>query len=138
MIRSLCSTGLESTYSLYPSLSKLLSLLELEEASQSTLSNHTPSSSQDMTLEFLKDWTERLPYLDSDFQFIEPVLALRHSVLHCLLQAASKEVKGHREENVTARRKVEGLFGAVRDNLLTQARLAREAGKYQVGLINVV
>ena len=130
MIRSLCSTGLESTYSLYPSLSKLLSLLELEEASQSTLSDHTPSSSQDM--DFLKDWTDRLPYLDSDFQFVEPVLALRHSTIHCLLRAAGQEVNSHGDENVTVRRKVEGLFGAVRDNLLTQAKLAREAGRYQV------
>lgn len=32
VIGSLCSSGLESTYSLYPSLSKLLCLLELEEA----------------------------------------------------------------------------------------------------------
>ena len=32
VIGSLCSSGLESAYSLYPSLSKLLCLLELEEA----------------------------------------------------------------------------------------------------------
>ena len=32
MIGSLCSSGLESAYSHYPSLSKLLCLLELEEA----------------------------------------------------------------------------------------------------------
>ena len=32
MIGSLCSSGLESAYSLYLSLSKLLCLLELEEA----------------------------------------------------------------------------------------------------------
>ncbi len=32
MVRALCSSGLESVYSLYPSMSKLLSILELEEA----------------------------------------------------------------------------------------------------------
>ena len=128
MIQPLCCGGLESTYSLYPSLSKLLSLLELEEASTSVLVS--PQSSQDAGLGFLDDWAVRLPHLDCDYQFVEPVLAQRHSILHCLLQAAGREGKGR--SDVWTRRRVEGLFGAIRDNLLTQAQLAREAGRYQV------
>ena len=128
VIQPLCSGGLESTYSLYPSLSKLLSLLELEEASTSVLVS--PQSSQDAGLGFLDDWAVRLPHLDCDYQFVEPVLAQRHSILHCLLQAAGREGKGR--SDVWTRRRVEGLFGAIRDNLLTQAQLAREAGRYQV------
>ncbi len=34
VIRALCSSGLESAYGLYPSMSRLLSILELEEAGQ--------------------------------------------------------------------------------------------------------
>ena len=128
VIQPLCSGGLESTYSLYPSLSKLLSLLELEEASTSVLVS--PQSSQDAGLGFLDDWAVRLPHLDCDYQFVEPVLAQRHSILHCLLQAAGREGKGR--SDVWTRRRVEGLFGAIRDNMLTQAQLAREAGRYQV------
>ena len=129
VMRPLLSGGLESTYSLFPSLSKLLSLLELEEASQNTLT--PPGLSQDTGLTFIEDWDSRLPHLDCDFQFVEPVLALRHSTLHCLLVAAGREVKG--QSDVLTRKRVEGLFGAIRDNLLTQAQLAREAGRYQVG-----
>ncbi len=132
MIQPLCCGGLESTYSLYPSLSKLLSLLELEEASTSVLVS--PQSSQDAGLGFLDDWAVRLPHLDCDYQFVEPVLAQRHSILHCLLQAAGREGKGR--SDVWTRRRVEGLFGAIRDNLLTQAQLAREAGRYQVSQQN--
>jgi len=116
-MQPLCSGGLESTYSLYPSLAKLLSLLELDEASQ-----------VEGGLDFIEDWTARLTHLDCDFQFIEPVLALRHSALHCLLERTVQHGTGTGGTRIQA----EQLFTVIRDNLLTQAQLAREASKYQV------
>ena len=109
---------------MYPSLGRLLSLLELEEAGSSS------------DLHFLVDWKQRLPYMDSDFQFVEPVLALRSSVLHGLLVRSSHEGNSAEGEElpVEIRRKREGLFAALTETLLTQARMAREAGQYQVGL----
>ena len=82
---------------------------------------------------FLKDWNERIPYLDSEFRFCEPVLALRCSVLHSLMCRVRGE--GGRVGNlpVESRRRVEHLFIALTDSLLTLARSAREAGRYQVG-----
>ena len=134
MIWSLCSTGLESTYGLYPYLSQLLSLLEVEEASSSlqqhlTLAN--TSSARDQSLEFIKDWRERLPLLNSDFQFVEPVLATRCSLLHCLLQSAAREVKGQVSAPAELRRRVEHLFDALTESLLMRAEFAREAGSFQ-------
>ena len=108
---------------MYPSLGRLLSLLELEEAGNSA------------DLRFLADWKQRMPYMDSDFQFVEPVLALRSSVLHGLLVRSSHEGSSEQggELPVEIRRKREGLFAALTETLLTQARMAREAGRYQVG-----
>lgn len=128
MIRSLCSTGLESTYGLYPSLSQLLCLLEVEEAG----SFQASYSQSDHTLAFLKDWKERLPLLNSDFQFVEPVLAARCSLLYCLLHNAVAEVKGQSPPPMELRRKVEHLYDALAESLLTRVRFAREAGSYQV------
>ncbi len=122
VLQPLCGGSLESTYSLYPSLSKLLSLLELEEASVSP---------PDSELGFLADWALRLPHLDCDYQFVEPVLALRHAVLNSLLRATGREGR-ERDLDVGTKRKLERLFEAIKDNLLIQAQLAREAGRYQV------
>ena len=145
MIQSLSCTGLESTYGLYPPLSHLLSLLEVEEAG-SSLQQHLQQlagnataiptrlhDDHDHSLDFIKDWKERLPLLNSDFQFVDPVLSTRCSLLHCLLQSAAAEVKGHSSTPPTGlRRRVEHLFGALTESLLTRAEFAREAGSFQV------
>lgn len=74
--------------------------------------------------------------MDSDFQFVEPVLALRASVLHGLMCRSAGEVgrEAGREagSSLGARRKVEQLFGLLTETLFTQAKLAREAARYQV------
>ena len=145
VIQSLSCTGLESTYGLYPSLSRLLSLLEVEEAGFSLhqhlqMANPTATTTPlhqhddlDHSLDFIKDWKERLPLLNSDFQFVEPVLATRCSLLYCLLQSAAAEVKGHCAAPPTGLRcRVEHLFDAMTESLLTRAEFAREAGCYQV------
>lgn len=132
MIHSLCSTGLESTYSLYPFLSKLLCLVELEEAS----GMREATQSNEDSLPFLKDWKERLLLLDNDFQFVEPVLSLRCAVLHSLLQSYASEVKSRVSPPVALRRKTECVFEALTQTLLTQTRLARDATKFQVGFFH--
>ena len=140
VIQSLSCTGLESTYSLYPSLSRLLSLLEVEEAGSSLhqhlqLANPTTTHNHvnhDHSLDFIKDWKERLPLLNSDFQFVEPVLATRCSLLYCLLQSAAVEVKGQCSTPPTGvQRRVEHLFDALTESLLMRAKFAREAGSFQ-------
>ena len=83
-------------------------------------------------LTYLSDWKNRLPYMDSDFQFVEPVLTLRSSILHSLLRRTAMECGREASPPVSLRRRVERLFAALTDTLLTQARLAREAGSYQV------
>ena len=88
-------------------------------------------SSPDPT--FLSDWKKRFPYIkDSDFQFVEPVLALRSSILHSLLRRTAVECAQEASPPIHLRRKVERVFGELTDTLLTRARLAREAGRYQV------
>lgn len=126
MIESLCSTGLESTYALYPALSQLLSLLEVEEAA-SLLTDHSHLPDQ-----LFKEWKDRLPLLNSEFQFIEPVLATRCSLLYCLLQNAAAEVKGQVAPHMDLRRRVDHLFEALTESFLTRVDFAREAGAYQV------
>lgn len=93
-------------------------------------------SLKDSELAFLTHWATRLPHLDTDYQFVEPVLALRHSVLHTLLRGGGKEGRGGALD-VRTRRRQEGLFTAIKDNLLTQAQLAREAGRYQVSVARI-
>ena len=129
MVQSLWSTGLESTYGLYPSLSKLLCLLEIEEASLARTStpDHTHSLND---LPFIQDWQDRLSHLNSDLQFVEPVLAVRGSVLHHLLQVTLRSDGGVLQ--VGERRKVESLYKALSKTLLTHSRWAREATNFQV------
>ena len=81
---------------------------------------------------FLSDWKKRLPYImDSDFQFVEPVLALRSSILHSLLCRMAVECAQETSPPIHLRRRAERVFGGLTDTLLTQARLARESGRYQ-------
>lgn len=132
MVQSLWSTGLESTYGLYPSLSKLLCLLEIEEASMARTS--TPDHTHMLNdLSFVQDWQDRLSHLNSDLQFVEPVLAVRGSVLHHLLQVALRsDGGGGGVVQVSERRKVESLYKALSKTLLTHSRWAREATNFQV------
>jgi len=128
VVKTLLSTSLESTYSLYPFLSKLLCLLEIEEASAARVS--LPDHSRPLqSLSFLKDWEKRYPHINSDFQFIEPVLALRASLLHCLLEVGKKyDVKHSKEKHDL----ITGASKALKDVLFKLSRSAREASNYQV------
>ena len=144
MVQSLWSTGLESTYGLYPSLSKLLCLLEIEESSMARAPSPDHSHSL-RDLSFLHDWDDRLSHLNSDLQFVEPVLAVRGSVLHHLLQVGLAELDGEGgggrgESGVRAeeRKGVELVYKALSKTLLTHARWAREAANFQVSFTTIV
>ena len=82
MLESLCGGCQEGCSRIYHCLSQLLCLSELEEAGIATSSSSSSSSS----LSFLKSWRERLRHLDADFTYLEPILSLRASTLHSLMQ----------------------------------------------------
>ncbi len=131
MVQSLVSTGIESTYSLYPFLSKLLCLLEIEEAS----SAHLPSPDHSQMLydtSFLSKWENRRLHINSDFQFVEPVLALRASVLHNLLEVGRQDTEQHSKEKDDF---IGELSRALVDVLFNISRAAREAETFQVCII---
>ena len=135
VVKTLLSTSLESTYSLYPFLSKLLCLLEIEEAGAARASLPADYSQPDHSqpplqiLNFLNDWEKRYPHMNSDFQFIEPVLAVRASLLHCLLEVGKKyEV----ESSNGSQNWISGANKALKDVLFNLSRSARDAANYQV------
>jgi len=68
--------SLESVRSVYPSLSRLQCIVELENFG--SIMNSTDDSMIDI-------WKERFPLPDNDFEFLEPVLALRTSMLQTLV-----------------------------------------------------
>ena len=105
-----------------------------------------------------KLWKERLPYMDNDYHFVEPILALRSTILNCLLcrqlqlQTQTLEVQvesceemevergggegrgeeGGRGVSLASRRRTESLYRALSDTLLLQAQSARKAKRHQV------
>ena len=66
---------------------------------------------------------------------MEPVLAVRGSVLHSLLQVSLTEIEEGGDVPVEQRRNVESVFKALRDTLLTHSRRARKAAKFQVSFV---
>ena len=127
-METLVSTGLESTYSLYPFLSKLLCLLEIEELSSDRVpaSDHTQAFSN---LNFFKKWEKRLLHINSDFQFVEPVLTLRASLLHCLLHVGRQDTEPLSKEKWEL---INGITKALKEVLFTLSRRARQAMNFQV------
>jgi hypothetical protein len=83
VLGALCGGSQEGCGRIYRRLSQLLCLCELEEAGGERWSLPNSSASP---FQFLDLWKERLKYLDADFVYIEPILSLRVSSLHSLLQ----------------------------------------------------
>ncbi|KAF3823539.1 hypothetical protein GH733_007007 [Mirounga leonina] len=91
-VEELCKGGLESVYSLYPTLSRLQAIGELENIgelfSRSGTDRH-PS-------EVYAKWRKHSQLLkDSDFSFQEPIMALRTVILEILLE---KEMENSQRE----------------------------------------
>ena len=72
--------------------------------------------------------------MNADFQFVEPVLALRASILRCLLQVGLAEFKDEGGTSVEGRKRMEGIVGALSDTLFSQSRWARQADNFQVSI----
>ena len=134
VLGSLCAGGQEGCGRIYRSLSQLHCLCELEEAGGE--GRNSPATSPHL-LPFLMSWQDRLKHLDADFSYIEPVLSLRASTLHSqiLRERGGGGGGGGRESSVmdmAGKRRVEQLFVALSDTLLTLAKTAQDVGSYQV------
>nr|ACG68443.1 ataxia telangiectasia mutated protein [Branchiostoma floridae] len=122
VVGRLASTGLESARSVYPHLVRLRCLIELQDFKTLV----TDSTSCDDARQLVQKWEAQTPLLQNDFDFVEPVLALRST----LLQLAGGAGGGERGVGG-------GERGAVlRDALVTHlerlARCARKAARFQV------
>ena len=124
VISQLCSTGLESTYSLYPALSRLQAVQELEDAATSTPGER----------DFLDRWKRReLVSVDVDFPFIELVLALRLSTLKNLMTCVAWDAKREGQAlSMGVRRELEGFFVAQVSMLVSEVHLARQTKNFHV------
>ncbi|KAI0210308.1 Serine-protein kinase ATM [Lamellibrachia satsuma] len=116
-LRSLGAISMESARSLYPLLSKLQCITELEDLTSCvTGGGHQLDPSRfDHTLH---KWSVQSNIVHNDYKFIEPIISQRCVLLQLLLDQSPADTD------------------RVMDGLLTQlcqlARLARDAGRYQV------
>ena len=116
----------ECTSLLYPVMSKLQSLLEVEETAQVL-------AGQRELQQLLLPWKQRLPMMDADYSHVEPVLSLRCVLLQLLLSHSTENVAGNGSGGAFLGGAVEELYSTIGATLLWQAELARKAGQYQVG-----
>lgn len=72
--------------------------------------------------DFLSEWNDRFPLPDTDFEFLEPVLALRTSILQTL-------VKVRRGQSMDG---LAPIYKGIVEHLEVQAKVAREAKNPQV------
>lgn len=118
----------ESTSLLYPVMSKLQSLLEVEETAQILAGQREVQG-------LLLPWKQRLPTMDADYSHVEPVLSLRCVLLRLLLSQIAENGAGGAGGggSASALGTIEELYSSLGSTLLWQAELARKAGQYQVG-----
>ncbi|XP_007447277.1 PREDICTED: serine-protein kinase ATM isoform X2 [Lipotes vexillifer] len=91
-VEELCKGSLESVYSLYPTLSRLQAIGELEnigELFSRSITDRQPSEV------YLKWWKHSQLLKDSDFSFQEPIMALRTVILEILME---KEMENSQRE----------------------------------------
>ncbi|XP_042538698.1 serine-protein kinase ATM [Dipodomys spectabilis] len=92
-VEELCKGSLESVYSLYPTLSRLQAIGELENIGE--LFSRSVTDRQQLSEVYLK-WQKHSQLLkDSDFSFQEPIMALRTVILEILVQ---KEMENSQRE----------------------------------------
>ncbi|KAH0500698.1 Serine-protein kinase ATM [Microtus ochrogaster] len=90
-VEELCKGSLESVYSLYPTLSRLQALGELENIGEIFSRSVTD---RDLSEVYLK-WQKHSQLLkDSDFSFQEPLMALRTVILEILAQKEMENSQG--------------------------------------------
>jgi ataxia telangiectasia mutated family protein len=118
-VLSRCLVTSEKSTTIYPVLSKLQCLTEIEELA-SVLFGDSPL--QDVLL----SWQHRLIVMDANYSYTEPVLALRCTLLRFLLSVAKQQDCNQREDYQKE------IFVALRSTLVQQADRARKACQFQV------
>lgn len=116
----------ESTSLLYPVMSKLQSLLEVEEMAQVLAGQREVKA-------LLLPWKQRLSTMYADYCHVEPVLSLRCVLLRLLLSHSTENGAGNGGGGASPMGVIEELYSTIGATLLWQAELARKAGQYQVG-----
>ncbi|KAM4828046.1 serine-protein kinase ATM [Thomomys bottae] len=92
-VEELCKGNLESVYSLYPTLSRLQAIRELENIGE--LFSKSLTDRQQLSEVYMKWWKHSQLLKDSDFSFQEPIMALRTVILEILVQ---KEMENSQRE----------------------------------------
>uniref|UniRef100_A0A452QIL7 Serine-protein kinase ATM n=1 Tax=Ursus americanus TaxID=9643 RepID=A0A452QIL7_URSAM len=93
-VEELCKGGLESVYSLYPTLSRLQAIGELENIGE-LLARYVLCTDRQPSEVYAK-WRKHSQLLkDSDFSFQEPIMALRTVILEILME---KEMENSQKE----------------------------------------
>ncbi|XP_058145086.1 serine-protein kinase ATM [Dasypus novemcinctus] len=82
-VEELCKGSLESVYSLYPTLSRLQAIGELENIGE--LCSRSVKDRQ-LSEVYIKWWKHSQLLKDSDFSFQEPIMALRTVILEILME----------------------------------------------------
>ena len=124
-VLSRCLVTSEKSTTIYPVLSKLQCLTEIEELA-SVLFGDSPL--QDVLL----SWQHRLMVMDANYSYTEPVLALRCTLLRFLLSVAKQQDCNQQEDYQKE------IFVALRSTLAQQADRARKACQFQVGIAAVL
>ncbi|XP_072809920.1 serine-protein kinase ATM [Vicugna pacos] len=91
-VEELCKGSLESVYSLYPTLSRLQAIGELEDIGELLSRSVTDRQPSEV---YSKWWKHSQLLKDSDFSFQEPIMALRTVILEILIE---KEVEDSQRE----------------------------------------
>nr|XP_014351298.1 PREDICTED: serine-protein kinase ATM [Latimeria chalumnae] len=116
-IEKLCKGSLESVYSLYPALSRLQALGELDSLGHL----YCRSDIEGIMKEVSSKWQRHSQLLkDSDFTFQEPIMSLRTVIQEILLDRAS-------EDSVR-----DGIRDILTEHLVELSKLARAAGNTQL------
>ncbi|XP_042136876.2 serine-protein kinase ATM isoform X1 [Peromyscus maniculatus bairdii] len=103
-VEELCKGSLESVYSLYPTLSRLQALGELENTGELFSRSVTD---RDRSEVYLK-WQKHSQLLkDSDFSFQEPLMALRTVILEILVQKEMENSQGGCSTDILTKHLVE-------------------------------
>ncbi|XP_038177673.1 serine-protein kinase ATM isoform X1 [Arvicola amphibius] len=103
-VEELCKGSLESVYSLYPTLSRLQALGELENIGELFSRSVTD---RDLSEVYLK-WQKHSQLLkDSDFSFQEPLMALRTVILEILAQKEMEKSQGGCSKDILTKHLVE-------------------------------
>ncbi|XP_066028150.1 serine-protein kinase ATM isoform X2 [Pocillopora verrucosa] len=118
LMDDIAHVSLESVRSVYPSLTRLQCIVELENFGN--MMNSTEDNMVDI-------WNERFPLPDNDFEFLEPSLALRTTMLHTVVK-----LRYGKRNDAGGLMRLGRSYKDLATHLEMQARLARRSHNPQV------